>query len=166
MHAHQTLGAQIAFELIDSATGQPQQVWHFSPSQRVTIGRAAESDLVLTNPYVSRCHAYVEPAGDGWRVVSVSSQQLVVDGRKTAELLLTTGVVFRLGPTGSLLRFQAPQSSTEARGATSTLCSDPELQPLLILDRKRLAQDVSQITTGAFFQRLSQTLEQLRRTRD
>ena len=39
----------------------------------MTVGRAADNDLLLFDPEVSRHHARLEPAGAGWRVVDLDS---------------------------------------------------------------------------------------------
>ncbi|HEX2280401.1 MAG TPA: DUF3662 and FHA domain-containing protein [Thermomicrobiales bacterium] len=50
--------------------GMPQVSLVSSP---VRVGRAADNDLVLTDPEVSRHHARLETDGQGWRIVDLGS---------------------------------------------------------------------------------------------
>jgi len=50
--------------------GMPQVSLASSP---VRVGRAADNDLVLTDPEVSRYHARLEADGEGWRAVDLGS---------------------------------------------------------------------------------------------
>ena len=50
--------------------GMPQVALVSSP---VRVGRAADNDLVLPDPEVSRHHAQLEPDGQGWRVIDLGS---------------------------------------------------------------------------------------------
>ncbi|HVG55572.1 MAG TPA: protein kinase [Vicinamibacterales bacterium] len=52
----------------------------------ITIGRDANSDLVLASSYVSRRHAELHRAGDGWAIVDTSSNGLQVRGRAVVRL--------------------------------------------------------------------------------
>lgn len=47
----------------------------------ITIGRDANSDLVLASPFVSRRHGELHRAGDSWAIVDTSSNGLQVRGR-------------------------------------------------------------------------------------
>ena len=51
-------------------SGMPQVSLVSSP---VRVGRAADNDLVLTDPEVSRHHARLEPDGQGWRAIDLGS---------------------------------------------------------------------------------------------
>jgi hypothetical protein len=42
-------------------------------SSPVRVGRAADNDLVLPDPEVSRHHARLEPEGEGWRAIDLGS---------------------------------------------------------------------------------------------
>jgi hypothetical protein len=56
--------------LLPIAPGMPQVSLVSSP---VRVGRAADNDLVLTDPEVSRHHARLEPDGQGWRAIDLGS---------------------------------------------------------------------------------------------
>ncbi|HEX4454372.1 MAG TPA: FHA domain-containing protein [Kofleriaceae bacterium] len=43
-------------------------------SDRITIGRTPNNDVVINDPSVSRLHAYVKRAGDAWSVTDAGSK--------------------------------------------------------------------------------------------
>jgi DNA-binding SARP family transcriptional activator len=64
----------------------------------VTIGRAADRDVVLDDPSVSRRHAEIRQEGQTWRVVDVGSANgVVVNGVRTGAAALADGDQLRLG---------------------------------------------------------------------
>jgi putative serine protease PepD len=68
------------------------------------IGRAVESDVLLSGDAVSRAHAELRPDAEGWLLVDVrSAHGTFVDGERVTELRLTRSVTVRCGPpaTGS-----------------------------------------------------------------
>jgi len=65
---------------------------------RLTIGRAAQNDIQLQAPYVSRRHAVVVTEGDITRVVDWGSKNGVyVNSRRITEHFLTSGDVLSVG---------------------------------------------------------------------
>ena len=61
-------------------------------ARRLTVGRAAENDLVLADPEVSRHHARLEADGDGWRVVDLDSTNGTwVNGARVVEARIDDG---------------------------------------------------------------------------
>jgi hypothetical protein len=145
-------------QLLDAAEGHPLQTWRFEGRTRLTIGRSEDNDVVVTDPYVSRAHAYLqfEPAGDTWRIISISRQQLMYRGEVHAELDLVDGMVFRLGPNGCYLRFNQNQEQDDNR---STLSFDPKTMPILVLDRQKLEREVGDIASGEYFAQLKKAVE-------
>ncbi len=133
MQLPQEPDSEIVIDLLDSATGRPQQSWRFAPDSRIQIGRARENDVVLANPYVSRAHAYIEKTPSGWAAISISSQQLVASGRKVQTLELYSGTIFSLGPSGCSLRFrvESHEVAPEKRDFdyAGTLAFEPVEQP-------------------------------------
>jgi hypothetical protein len=72
----------------------------------VTVGRNEDSTIVLADPNVSRHHAEVRPAGDGFVVVDLGSTNGTrVNGAKVAEHLLVDGDEVRFGNT--VVHFEA-----------------------------------------------------------
>lgn len=159
--------ANVSIDLLDTATGQPQQSWRFSGTTRIQIGRSKENDLVLANPYVSRSHACIEWADGKWSAISVSTQLLVCGGRRVSTIDLTSGTIFSLGPHGSCLRFFADTPETKTSDSVDfrgTLSFEAPEHPVLQLDGDLLSREVSAITEGEFFQSLARNLKSLRQT--
>ncbi|OAI57667.1 hypothetical protein AYO47_07785 [Planctomyces sp. SCGC AG-212-M04] len=156
-------------DLLDSATGQSQQSWRFSGVSRIQLGRARENDVAVSNPYVSRSHAYIEHENGHWTAIAISSQQLVSSGRRVQSIDLIPGTIFQLGPHGSSLRFavESPdEPPSKGFDFTGTLAYDGPDQPSLKLDLDQLSQEVTAITEGDFFQALSANVNKLRQTRN
>jgi hypothetical protein len=149
----------IVIDLLDSDQGKPLQSWHFQGQAVITIGRAPDNDVIVADPYVSRAHAYLRQEPDHWQAVSISNQQLVAKGRGVAELALTNGTIFRLGPRGCSLRFS---ELAEIASNSSTMTFDPAAMPIFQLDIAQLEQEVQQITDGDYFQQLKQAAQKLR----
>jgi hypothetical protein len=72
----------------------------------VTIGRAADSGLVLSDDYASNHHARLVPAGDGWQVEDTGSTNgtLVGDKRISGTAAVAVGEPIRIGRTVMELR--------------------------------------------------------------
>jgi pSer/pThr/pTyr-binding forkhead associated (FHA) protein len=72
----------------------------------VTIGRAADCGLPLTDDYASNHHARLVPNGDGWQVEDTGSTNgtFVADNRITSPVTVTVGTPIRIGQTVMELR--------------------------------------------------------------
>jgi len=152
----------IVLELLDSASGVPLQTWSFTEQHRILLGRAEESDVVIVNPYVSRSHAYLIRDESGWKAESISSQQLVVAGKRQQSIRLSDGLIFRLGTHGCDLKFTQPKTPANKFNFAGTLMFDPDMCPLLHLDKEQLQREVDQIANDSYFQNLSQAVKNLR----
>lgn len=149
-------------QLLDSAHGRPLQNWKVRSDDRATIGRAPGNDIVVADPYVSRAHAYlaIDAERNRWCITSISHLKIVCDGQSHAQIDLTDGVVFRLGPRGCSLRFQQSAEHDEL-DSRQTVAGD-FIRPVLALDQNRLQAAVSEIAEGEFFQHLQRTAARLR----
>ena len=156
--------SQTMIHLLDSDHGRPLQSWTFTDQETITLGRAEENDVVIADPYVSRAHAYLRRENGGWKLTSISRQQVVCHGQPWGELTLQEGTVFRLGPKGCFLRFG--ESSEPQPGNCQTMSFEPTLMPVFQLDRDKLEQDVTQITAADYFQQLKAAAQQLRVERE
>jgi hypothetical protein len=84
----------------------PDGTRHRLGSGTITIGRAAESEIRLTDTSVSRRHAEVRSTGDGWTVVDLGSTNgTKVNGAVVTERKLQDGDVVSAGD--STLRYEA-----------------------------------------------------------
>ena len=64
----------------------------------LTIGRAADNDVVLVDASISRHHARIEPAGGEFRIIDLDSGNGVVhEGQRVTELRLSPGCEVGLG---------------------------------------------------------------------
>jgi pSer/pThr/pTyr-binding forkhead associated (FHA) protein len=72
----------------------------------VTIGRAADCGLALSDDYASNHHARLVPNGDGWQVEDSGSTNgtFVADNRITSPVTVTVGTPIRIGQTVMELR--------------------------------------------------------------
>ena len=117
-----------------------EQIRYFPmPDRDVQLGAAAENDLVVPFPGISRHHAKLRPEGAALLITDLGSTNgLVRDGRRLDEILLTPGKTVRLGhailaledlsssdgETG--LRFQTPVNHVAAGPlATDTAALSP-----------------------------------------
>jgi pSer/pThr/pTyr-binding forkhead associated (FHA) protein len=72
----------------------------------VTIGRAADCGLPLSDDYASNHHARLVPNGDGWQVEDTGSTNgtFVGDNRISSPVTVTVGTPIRIGQTVMELR--------------------------------------------------------------
>ena len=165
MSGSNTSAGSIVLELLDSSSGVPLQAWSFPETKRIVIGRSDESDLVMANPYVSRTHAYLERDNEGWQVVAISSQQLMIGGQRKQKAYLKDGDIFRLGAQGCDLKFREAHAQTKPINWNQTMMFDPESCPMLQLDNDQLQREVAEIENDKYFQNLSDSLLKLKRDR-
>jgi predicted component of type VI protein secretion system len=149
----------IVVELLDPAQGHPLHSWAFEGRSSITIGRAGENDVVISDPFVSRTHVRLEAADGAWRAVSLSSQQLSLDGQRLEQFELSPGTVFRLGPNGCFLRFNLAREAAETR---RTMEFDSALMPIFNLDKATLQREVGEVASSAYFQQLQQIVARRR----
>ncbi len=150
---------QITVHLLDSAQGHPLQTWKFDNRDSVTMGRSPDNDIVVTDPYVSRSHAYLKFDGDQWRLISLSRQRIFYEGQALPEVPVGDGTVCRLGPHGCYLKFDQAEAQQDER---ATISFDATLMPIFKLDREKMQQEVSQFVDAPYFQQLKDAVRQRR----
>jgi ABC transport system ATP-binding/permease protein len=86
------------------------------PSENVIVGRAAEVDLILSHPEVSRRHCRILREGESWFVEDLGSQRgTVVNGsRISGRTVLRQGDQIQVGPVLLVLGVSHEESSTAA----------------------------------------------------
>jgi pSer/pThr/pTyr-binding forkhead associated (FHA) protein len=150
----------VTLELLDSQQGLPVQSWDIAPGRVWQIGRSEEADVVIASPFVSRAHAYLQETPDGWELVGISDKGLFVGGERQETVPLADGVEFRLATKGPLLRFR--QVAVDPHEETSaTISFDEQRIPMLILDRKQLDEEVTEISGSDYFAGLKQMAERI-----
>ena len=155
------MNSGIVIQLLDPVAGHSLQTWSFESSTHLTIGRSGECDVVLTDPYVSRSHAYLSYDENGWKLIAISERRLVSEGKSQAEFLVSEGFVCRLGSHGCFLRFGFKQE----RPSRQTIEFDEGFVAELALDREKMAREVDQIAGGEYFQNLKLAARKLRSER-
>ncbi len=153
----------VAVQLLDSATGRPVRDWQFQGKQTVSIGRAHDQDVQISDPYVSRTHAELRWEGSIWKLVSLGRHSVKVEGESITELPVDKQTTFRLGMEGPTLRFEPVASTSDNRMTMmfdSTLVSD-----LFEVDKSKIDRDVGEISQGDYFQELQKRARQLRELR-
>jgi DNA-binding NtrC family response regulator len=87
------------------------------PPAPLTIGSAADNDLVLDDPHVSGKHALLAPVDGGFELRDLGSTNgSFVQGVAVSSAQLQPGVLITLGTT--MLRFEGARSDTEGDGPT------------------------------------------------
>jgi len=126
---------RVSLQLLDSAQGKPIQTWRFSDQREITIGRDDGNDIVVSDPHVSRLHVTLYPADEAWMLVSCGRHGTLIDDRLVAESVLRPGMVFRLGPTGPMLRFD--QGTAVTTGSMTIDQIDPDAIALCRVEKWR-----------------------------
>jgi hypothetical protein len=73
-----------------------------------TIGSIGGNSIVLADPAVSRKHAGIRKAGEGYELADLGSTNGVyVNGQRTAKRILTPGDVIRVGTSEMIFRISA-----------------------------------------------------------
>ena len=152
----------VSVELLDSQQVHSLQAWTFESHELIRIGRSEEQDVTISNPHVSRLHAELRLDIDGWQVVGLGRNGVLLNGEKVENAPLAHGCIIRLGSTGPALRFVLGRP---VRESGATMCEESS-QFGLLLDESRKQRDVDEIVNDDFFQQLSERADDLRRTRD
>jgi pSer/pThr/pTyr-binding forkhead associated (FHA) protein len=161
IHEQLPAGGSLTLHLLDSAQGHPIQTWKFCDRETISIGRAADSDVVVVDPQVSRCHALLRFCDDEWILVSIGRNGTMANGRVIADLQLRDQQVFQLGPTGPQFKFvNLLQTGTQL--ATIDVDTAASLD-LLALDEQKQHDQVRQIAEGEAFKQLQQQVREMRR---
>ncbi len=142
----------VAIQLLDSALGRPMRSWQFDGKQLISIGRADDQDVQISDPYVSRTHAELRWQNDGWTLVSLGRYGVMVQGQAVTELPIEKEITFRLGSEGPTLRFDPAAARSDNR---MTMMFDSTLvQNVFELDKSKIERDVGEITEASYFQQL------------
>jgi pSer/pThr/pTyr-binding forkhead associated (FHA) protein len=150
--------------LLDSAQGKPIQTWRFSDQTEITIGREDGRDIVISDPHVSRHHVTLVASDDSWMLISQGRHGTLIENRLVVEAPLRSGVVFRLGPTGPMLKFDEGKLATSATATMDQI--DPDAIAMLELDQERSKREADKIAADPLFDELLQTSLRMRAARN
>lgn len=153
--------SSFALELLDADGGHVLQTWELGERDLIYLGRSRDSDVIFSNPFVSRTHAALQQTAEGWELQVISTGGVFVHGKRIERLILEDGVVFRLTDRGPWLRFRY-EVSLENQSGGATFAFDPARTPVFVLDDAQLKREVEQITAGNYFQELKERMAQIR----
>ncbi len=150
---------EVVLHIIDVSTGRPIQTWKFKDQFQITIGRAADQDVEISDPYVSRSHASLVNTDGHWTLISLGRNGVVIDGKQVKEFVVQSEVTFRLGVEGPTLKF-CEGTKTDDPGATYSFSVQEE--PAFELDVLKVNREVQDIVEGDYFQDLQRLAKQMR----
>jgi pSer/pThr/pTyr-binding forkhead associated (FHA) protein len=153
----------VAVQLLDSALGRPIRTWSFDGRPLISIGRADDCDVQISDPYVSRSHAELRHDSGQWMLVSLGRYGVIVQGQTITEAPITTETTFRLGSSGPTLRFDPAAPRNDNR---MTMMFDSTVgEEMFELDHSKLEREVSEIAEADYFLELQKRAQQLRKQR-
>ena len=152
----------VSVELLDGQQLHSLQSWTFDEQEVIRIGRSDEQDVTIANPHVSRLHAELRLEIDGWRIVGMGRNGVLLNGDRVDDAGLSDRSIIRLGSTGPTLRFLLGRS---VRESGATVCEESSSFGLEV-DEARKQRDVESIVNDDFFQQLSERADDLRRQRE
>jgi pSer/pThr/pTyr-binding forkhead associated (FHA) protein len=153
---------EVVVQLLDAARGSPVKTWRFVGRVSITIGRADDQDVEISDPYVSRLHAELAWREGTWMLISRGRNGVLVANRPITEVPIQHEVVFQLGSSGPTFRFR---SAVEEDNSRRTLDFDLEPLPDFQLDTSRLRAEVDEIEGGDYFRKLLSQAKTLRHKR-
>lgn len=153
---------KITLRLLDPVSGQAVQQWEFEARPEISIGRAAENDVVVGTASVSRLHAQVVLQSEAWQLVSLGKNGTLVDGERVGgRRFLRNGALIQLGPTGPSLEFV--DGAPAFRFDDTITGSGPGVLAMPRVDEEQKRAEVEKITGDESFQDLLRKAEELRR---
>jgi hypothetical protein len=118
------------------ATGVPivlrvgGQIWRATPDRPWTIGRAAEGDVRLDDPGISRRHATLEPTPQGWILVNHGNNGVFVNGQRVERLAVQHPVTVSLGSqSAGVTMLLQPERASASDGAATQVAAARPAQP-------------------------------------
>lgn len=152
---------KITLLLLDPVKGSPIQTWEFESRPVVRVGRAADNDVVIQDPQVSRVHAELQFVGDHWELINRGRNGTLVAGANVESAPILSETSFRLGIDGPIFRFYDSHRKIEQTSTLLNLQMDLP-SPSIHVDEEKKARDVEDIVASEYFQKLRQTTKQLK----
>lgn len=147
-------------KLLDSSRGHAIQTWNFSDCRRVTIGRAAENDISLADPQVSRVHVELLIRDGKWAIVSLGRNGTILDGVMINDELLTEHSIFQLGANGPSFQFSTVNESVSSLQTLNEI--DPIALDFLMVDEGKLEEEVKNIADTEVFRDLQERARKMK----
>ncbi|HEY2762272.1 MAG TPA: FHA domain-containing protein [Pirellulales bacterium] len=134
--------------------------WEFKYKALITIGRAEEQDVIISDPYVSRCHAELRFAAGKWTLFSLGRYGVTIRGELISEAPIDGETVFRLGSGGPSVRFEP--KSVDNTNRMTMMFDSTVAENTFEVDQAKLRREVGEIAEGSYFQELKERAKQLR----
>ncbi|MCE9548490.1 MAG: FHA domain-containing protein [Planctomycetia bacterium] len=154
----------ITVQLVDSASGRIVQAWQFPPLETISIGRAAEREVSIADPYVSRHHAELRLRDGAWWLVALGRNGVLVNGRSITETEIPDGGTFRLSSSGPILRFYSSPLADRELPTLSGVHDAAEFLPQINTEKRD--EEVRGIVETDYFKKLREQARELRKGRD
>lgn len=84
--------------------------WSFEEKSLIRIGRAADNDVVLYHPLVSRHHLKLQWVGQGWQLQSFGQNGTYINGREVEQAVVNGGEIIKLARFGPALQIDLVNS--------------------------------------------------------
>jgi len=152
----------VILQLLDSAHGRAVKTWEFENCTQIAIGRGADCQVEISDPYVSRNHAELRWIDGSWVLIGLGRHGVLVENELITERPISQEKLFRLGPDGPALRFQ-PAGAVQKN--LQTLQFDATQIQIFQLDEQKLQQAVREIESSDYFQKLREQARRLRQKR-
>lgn len=107
----------ITLILLHPQDSTPVQSWIFE-EPAIRIGRATDNNVVLYSAVVSRHHAQLQQADQGWEITNLGANGTYLDGQRLDETVpVVDGAIIRLAISGPKIqiRFGAVPVSPQTR---------------------------------------------------
>jgi pSer/pThr/pTyr-binding forkhead associated (FHA) protein len=157
------MNSEITIQLVDNSSGRPLGTWKFKNRLELSIGRASDQNISVSDPYVSRNHAKLVHGDLGWQLISLGRHGIIVANQRVEQIAATDGLIFRLGPEGPTLKFSeiALEHTGDNPDATISIGSGGS-GDIFQLDINKLQNEVQEITDGDYFQNLQNLAKAMR----
>ncbi|WP_156800557.1 protein kinase domain-containing protein [Thalassoporum mexicanum] len=144
-------------------TRQIVKSWNFADRNVIKIGRAADNDVILAHPAVSRYHAELshDNEANGWRYRNLGVNHTYWQDQKVDRLVVSDHIELRLAHNGPMLEFQvesAPErpeiclhENNEPQDLFCKHCGTP-LQMLREINQYQVLQTLGQGGMGTTYQ--------------
>lgn len=150
----------VSLHLVNPDSGHPVQTWRFETQRSVRIGRADGNDVVISDPSVSRFHAELQFNGREWELVNLGKNGTLISSQPIARVCIEEQTLFRLGPSGPLLRFEHGDGAFDLLKTITGALAPP--QPIQIDEGQKQSQ-VRAIVESEYFQHLQGISSKLRK---
>ncbi len=113
---------RLVLELIDPQAGIPLQRWQFEGDRQfISIGRAADCDVWLTDRLVSRYHATLRQEGGVWYLDVLGANGCCLDGNFTIGSYLADDTTLSIGISGPVLKLTIDRMAGVGKTSQSSL---------------------------------------------